>query len=263
MGNPRLSPLPSLTVVVPLAQIKQPMTLGSITKRTGWVFTHAFQDKTEMCHICVFVIPASGNFLTSQFVRHFIGVSLAYKHVSALGVMTICLKDKIEKLHAKMLILKTFVYPYLWITLGQGVYIFTAIHHCLPLNMSLSHVIFMTCYTFDRSHLKIFPLVPMLFKFTCLSNSALVWFFLCICVKHKTKMMKLRLVAYFMQTVSVFNASTNHFASVVRTGFRFLSFWCVWFDWYANPVPCSPVCCSFLYLLFRYKLWIIPAKRAS
>ncbi|KAM9468789.1 BCAS3 microtubule associated cell migration factor isoform 2-T2 [Clarias gariepinus] len=35
MGNPRLSPLPSLTVVVPLAQIKQPMTLGSITKRTG------------------------------------------------------------------------------------------------------------------------------------------------------------------------------------------------------------------------------------
>ncbi|RXM30672.1 Breast carcinoma-amplified sequence 3 [Acipenser ruthenus] len=35
MGNPRLSPLPSLTVVVPLAQIKQPMTLGTITKRTG------------------------------------------------------------------------------------------------------------------------------------------------------------------------------------------------------------------------------------
>ncbi|XP_041092448.1 breast carcinoma-amplified sequence 3 isoform X2 [Polyodon spathula] len=35
MGNPRLSPLPSLTIVVPLAQIKQPMTLGTITKRTG------------------------------------------------------------------------------------------------------------------------------------------------------------------------------------------------------------------------------------
>uniref|UniRef100_A0A8D3AWT2 BCAS3 microtubule associated cell migration factor n=1 Tax=Scophthalmus maximus TaxID=52904 RepID=A0A8D3AWT2_SCOMX len=35
MGNPRLSPLPSLTVVLPLAQIKQPMTLGTITKRTG------------------------------------------------------------------------------------------------------------------------------------------------------------------------------------------------------------------------------------
>ncbi|XP_043859166.1 BCAS3 microtubule associated cell migration factor [Dromiciops gliroides] len=34
-GNPRLSPLPSLMVVVPLAQIKQPMTLGTITKRTG------------------------------------------------------------------------------------------------------------------------------------------------------------------------------------------------------------------------------------
>ena len=34
MGNPRLSPLPSLTVVLPLAQIKQPMTLGTITKRT-------------------------------------------------------------------------------------------------------------------------------------------------------------------------------------------------------------------------------------
>ncbi|XP_026566010.1 breast carcinoma-amplified sequence 3 isoform X4 [Pseudonaja textilis] len=34
-GNPRLSPLPSLTVMVPLAQIKQPMTLGTITKRTG------------------------------------------------------------------------------------------------------------------------------------------------------------------------------------------------------------------------------------
>ncbi|KAJ0064038.1 hypothetical protein NL108_017655 [Boleophthalmus pectinirostris] len=35
MGNPRVSPLPSLTVVLPLAQIKQPMTLGTITKRTG------------------------------------------------------------------------------------------------------------------------------------------------------------------------------------------------------------------------------------
>ncbi|XP_056139014.1 breast carcinoma-amplified sequence 3 isoform X1 [Lampris incognitus] len=35
MGNPRLSPLPSLTTVLPLAQIKQPMTLGTITKRTG------------------------------------------------------------------------------------------------------------------------------------------------------------------------------------------------------------------------------------
>ncbi|XP_043910481.1 BCAS3 microtubule associated cell migration factor [Protopterus annectens] len=35
MGNPRLSPLPSLTVILPLAQIKQPMTLGTITKRTG------------------------------------------------------------------------------------------------------------------------------------------------------------------------------------------------------------------------------------
>uniref|UniRef100_A0A3Q0RRE9 BCAS3 microtubule associated cell migration factor n=1 Tax=Amphilophus citrinellus TaxID=61819 RepID=A0A3Q0RRE9_AMPCI len=35
MGNPLLTPLPSLTVVLPLAQIKQPMTLGTITKRTG------------------------------------------------------------------------------------------------------------------------------------------------------------------------------------------------------------------------------------
>uniref|UniRef100_A0AAV2J1Q9 BCAS3 n=1 Tax=Knipowitschia caucasica TaxID=637954 RepID=A0AAV2J1Q9_KNICA len=35
MGNPRLSPLPILTVVLPLAQIKQPMSLGAITKRTG------------------------------------------------------------------------------------------------------------------------------------------------------------------------------------------------------------------------------------
>uniref|UniRef100_A0A8C2Z9Z7 BCAS3 microtubule associated cell migration factor n=1 Tax=Cyclopterus lumpus TaxID=8103 RepID=A0A8C2Z9Z7_CYCLU len=35
MGNPRLSPLPSLTVLLPLAQIKQPMTLGTITKRSG------------------------------------------------------------------------------------------------------------------------------------------------------------------------------------------------------------------------------------
>ncbi|ERE68027.1 breast carcinoma-amplified sequence 3-like protein [Cricetulus griseus] len=34
-GNPRLSPLPSLMVVTPLAQIKQPVTLGTITKRTG------------------------------------------------------------------------------------------------------------------------------------------------------------------------------------------------------------------------------------
>ncbi|CAO2644653.1 BCAS3 microtubule associated cell migration factor, partial [Lemmus lemmus] len=36
-GNPRLSPFPSLMVVTPLAQIKQPMTLGTITKRTGKV----------------------------------------------------------------------------------------------------------------------------------------------------------------------------------------------------------------------------------
>ncbi|XP_052377688.1 BCAS3 microtubule associated cell migration factor-like isoform X35 [Oncorhynchus keta] len=35
MGNPRLSPLPSLTIVLPLAQIKQPMTLGTMTKRSG------------------------------------------------------------------------------------------------------------------------------------------------------------------------------------------------------------------------------------
>ncbi|XP_051934835.1 breast carcinoma-amplified sequence 3 isoform X2 [Hippocampus zosterae] len=35
MANPRLSPLPNLTVVLPLAQIKQPMSLGTITKRTG------------------------------------------------------------------------------------------------------------------------------------------------------------------------------------------------------------------------------------
>ncbi|XP_069471178.1 BCAS3 microtubule associated cell migration factor isoform X2 [Ambystoma mexicanum] len=34
-GNPRLSPLPNLTVVLPLVQIKQPVTLGTITKRTG------------------------------------------------------------------------------------------------------------------------------------------------------------------------------------------------------------------------------------
>ncbi|XP_064206143.1 BCAS3 microtubule associated cell migration factor-like isoform X4 [Anguilla rostrata] len=34
-GNPGLSPLPALTVVPPLAQIKQPVTLGTITKRTG------------------------------------------------------------------------------------------------------------------------------------------------------------------------------------------------------------------------------------
>lgn len=34
-GNPRLSSLASLTMVQPLAQIKQPMTLGTITKRTG------------------------------------------------------------------------------------------------------------------------------------------------------------------------------------------------------------------------------------
>nr|XP_031541065.1 breast carcinoma-amplified sequence 3 isoform X4 [Vicugna pacos] len=34
-GNPRLSPLPSLMVLMPLAQIKQPVTLGTITKRTG------------------------------------------------------------------------------------------------------------------------------------------------------------------------------------------------------------------------------------
>ncbi|XP_062887849.1 breast carcinoma-amplified sequence 3 isoform X5 [Mobula hypostoma] len=35
LGNPRFSPIPTLTIVLPLAQIKQPMTLGTITKRTG------------------------------------------------------------------------------------------------------------------------------------------------------------------------------------------------------------------------------------
>ncbi|KAI1893384.1 hypothetical protein AGOR_G00123180 [Albula goreensis] len=40
-GNPRLSPLPSLTVVLPLAQVKQPMTLGTIAKRTGPYLTGA------------------------------------------------------------------------------------------------------------------------------------------------------------------------------------------------------------------------------
>ncbi|XP_036123939.1 breast carcinoma-amplified sequence 3 isoform X7 [Molossus molossus] len=39
-GNPRLSPLPSLMVLMPLAQIKQPMTLGTITKRTGYILGH-------------------------------------------------------------------------------------------------------------------------------------------------------------------------------------------------------------------------------
>uniref|UniRef100_A0A3Q2YYL5 BCAS3 microtubule associated cell migration factor n=1 Tax=Hippocampus comes TaxID=109280 RepID=A0A3Q2YYL5_HIPCM len=38
MANPRLSPLPNLIVVLPLAQIKQPMSLGTITKRTGYIY---------------------------------------------------------------------------------------------------------------------------------------------------------------------------------------------------------------------------------
>ena len=60
MGNPRLSPLPSLTVVLPLAQIKQPMTLGTITKRTGWVLGH-----TRMVDWFIFIIIIIDNNTTS------------------------------------------------------------------------------------------------------------------------------------------------------------------------------------------------------
>ncbi|XP_028321108.1 BCAS3 microtubule associated cell migration factor isoform X1 [Gouania willdenowi] len=41
LGNPRLTALPTLTVVLPLAQIKQPMTLGTITKRSGQTKPHS------------------------------------------------------------------------------------------------------------------------------------------------------------------------------------------------------------------------------
>ncbi|XP_061104642.1 BCAS3 microtubule associated cell migration factor-like [Conger conger] len=69
-GNPGLSPLPSLTVVLPLAQIKQPVTLGTITKRTGKAKPappHSSPSKSSGGEFCVAAIFASSRswFLTN------------------------------------------------------------------------------------------------------------------------------------------------------------------------------------------------------
>lgn len=67
MGNPRLSPLPSLTVVLPLAQIKQPMTLGTITKRTGWVSAHYLSLKGVGYRHFNIILPNKSWFIIVHF----------------------------------------------------------------------------------------------------------------------------------------------------------------------------------------------------
>ncbi|KAM6946465.1 BCAS3 microtubule associated cell migration factor [Aplochiton taeniatus] len=68
MGNPRLAPLPTLTMVLPLAQIKQPMTLG--TKRTGKAKPPPPQispSKSISGEFCVAAVFASSR---SWFMKH-------------------------------------------------------------------------------------------------------------------------------------------------------------------------------------------------
>uniref|UniRef100_A0A8C0FVN1 BCAS3 microtubule associated cell migration factor n=1 Tax=Bubo bubo TaxID=30461 RepID=A0A8C0FVN1_BUBBB len=69
-GNPRLLPLPSLTVVLPLAQIKQPMTLGTITKRTG-----NLKELVVFCFRCAIAIRFSF-FLQTDQSKQFVVESL-------------------------------------------------------------------------------------------------------------------------------------------------------------------------------------------
>ena len=79
MGNPRLSPLPSLTIVLPLAQIKQPMTLGTMTKRSGWVFLPCILP-------CVVV-----TLCPSHSVRHTLSITLCPSHsVHHILSITLC-----------------------------------------------------------------------------------------------------------------------------------------------------------------------------
>uniref|UniRef100_A0A8C1PGH9 BCAS3 microtubule associated cell migration factor n=1 Tax=Cyprinus carpio TaxID=7962 RepID=A0A8C1PGH9_CYPCA len=61
MGNPRLSPLPSLTVVLPLAQIKQPMTLGTITKRSGLDFSSLLDQSRQAVVESLYILSCYGN----------------------------------------------------------------------------------------------------------------------------------------------------------------------------------------------------------
>uniref|UniRef100_A0A3Q4MGA3 BCAS3 microtubule associated cell migration factor n=1 Tax=Neolamprologus brichardi TaxID=32507 RepID=A0A3Q4MGA3_NEOBR len=73
MGNPRLIPLPSLTVVLPLAQIKQPMTLGTITKRTGKSkpppqISPSKSSGGEFCVAAIFASPRSW-FITNPNIK--------------------------------------------------------------------------------------------------------------------------------------------------------------------------------------------------
>ncbi|XP_063060938.1 breast carcinoma-amplified sequence 3 isoform X2 [Engraulis encrasicolus] len=73
MGNPRLSPLPSLTTVLPLAQIKQPMTLGTITKRTGKAkpppqISPSKSSGGEFCVAAVFA-PSRSWFITNPNMK--------------------------------------------------------------------------------------------------------------------------------------------------------------------------------------------------
>ncbi|XP_057695596.1 breast carcinoma-amplified sequence 3 isoform X4 [Corythoichthys intestinalis] len=71
MVNPRLAPLPSLTVVLPLAQIKQPMTLGTITKRTGKPPPQVSPSKSSGGEFCVAAIFASSRswFITNSTMK--------------------------------------------------------------------------------------------------------------------------------------------------------------------------------------------------
>ncbi|XP_073429415.1 BCAS3 microtubule associated cell migration factor isoform X5 [Dendrobates tinctorius] len=72
-GNPRLSPLPSLTVVLPLVQIKQPMTLGTITKRTGKAkpAPHISPSKSTGGEFCVAAVFGSSRswFASNQGIK--------------------------------------------------------------------------------------------------------------------------------------------------------------------------------------------------
>ncbi|XP_037533902.1 breast carcinoma-amplified sequence 3 [Nematolebias whitei] len=73
MGNPRLSSLPPLTAVLPLAQIKQPMTLSTITKRSSKVKppSQMSPSKSVGGEFCVAAIFASSRswFITNPNMK--------------------------------------------------------------------------------------------------------------------------------------------------------------------------------------------------
>nr|XP_049581699.1 breast carcinoma-amplified sequence 3 isoform X16 [Syngnathus scovelli]XP_049581700.1 breast carcinoma-amplified sequence 3 isoform X17 [Syngnathus scovelli] len=94
MANPRLSSLPNLTVVLPLAQIKQLMTLGTITKRTGKGMPppQMSPSKSSGREFCVAAIFASSRswFITDPTMKREKG-----KYNTALG------PSRAESLHSE------------------------------------------------------------------------------------------------------------------------------------------------------------------